>query len=363
MKKYLSAILALLLILGLAGCKEAQSTATVPTLLDPVGVHLDSAIVEKGDIYDIAFFEGQVVPYVQTLYFPTSVKLGEVSVQLGDTVEAGQILATADLTKTQSSIDKLEAEIAHEEKLAKFSDDKAQANIDIAKAELEILKRDGASAEEQNVKRIEIQQLQTSLKQTKQLREIEMSDMYAELDELKASLVDIDLVAPFSGTVVYINSGVETGDTVKEDKPMFVLADNSRTYVSAGGLRENLIKYAHRIYARVLDEDIDLRYLPENENPDLEEIYEATGEMMFAYEREEALETGLFAAVLLVDNYRENVLSIPVNAVYRDRTGDYVYKIVDGERVHCPVKVGTYTDTRVEIVEGLQEGDEVYVQN
>ena len=59
---------------------------------------------------------------------------------------------------------------------------------------------------------------------------------------------------------------------------------------------------------------------------------------------------------------KENVLTIPANALYRDEKGRYVYKIVDKQRVRCNVTIGITNEIKVEILEGLQEGDVVYVQ-
>ena len=55
-------------------------------------------------------------------------------------------------------------------------------------------------------------------------------------------------------------------------------------------------------------------------------------------------------------------MTVPFNALYRDEKGRYVYKIVDGERVRCNVTVGITNDVEAEILEGLREGDVVYVK-
>jgi len=55
-------------------------------------------------------------------------------------------------------------------------------------------------------------------------------------------------------------------------------------------------------------------------------------------------------------------LTIPVNALYKESSLRYVYKNVDGKKVKTEVTVGTITSTSVQITDGLQEGDMVYVQ-
>ena len=66
---------------------------------------------------------------------------------------------------------------------------------------------------------------------------------------------------------------------------------------------------------------------------------------------------------MVYQTYKEGVLTIPINALYRDGSGQYVYKQTDGARVRCNVKAGMTTDTKAEIVEGLEEGDMVYVKD
>ena len=362
MKKCISCLLVLLMLLSFAGCGEEPATATVPTLLEPVGVKMDTATVEYGSIYNVDYLEGQVIPFVQTLYFDAAGTLGEVNVKVGDSVKAGDVLATLDQSDVEDAIAELDAEIAHEERLAGYSDAKAEADIAIAEAELEILRRDGGTSEELFVKWLKIEQLKTNLRQTKELRKLSMDELYAEREELKKQLGTESLVAPFDGEVVYVYKKAETGTKVDGSVALFVIADNSRTYIDVEKMSEAGINEAYQIKARVLDQEVELVYLPEVENPELEEVYSVTKGKLFGYVAEEPLRTGEFAGVLLITGYKENVLTVPVNAILRDREGSYVYKIEDGRRVRCNVVIGLSSDAKIEIVDGLKEGDVVYVQ-
>ena len=65
----------------------------------------------------------------------------------------------------------------------------------------------------------------------------------------------------------------------------------------------------------------------------------------------------------MVKNYHPHVLSIPAGAVYQDSNGSYVYLMEDDVRVRRDVITGYTDNVYVEIAEGLQEGDRVYVKN
>ena len=75
------------------------------------------------------------------------------------------------------------------------------------------------------------------------------------------------------------------------------------------------------------------------------------------------LESGQYAAILVIKSYRENVMTVPVNALYKDGVNYYVYKEEEGQSVRCDVKTGVISSTKAEILEGLEEGDVVYVKD
>jgi multidrug efflux pump subunit AcrA (membrane-fusion protein) len=70
----------------------------------------------------------------------------------------------------------------------------------------------------------------------------------------------------------------------------------------------------------------------------------------------------MYAAVSLCCIYAEDVLAVPKKALYNDGGSYYVYQVVNGERVRRDVEIGVSTRLKVEITQGLREGDEIYVQ-
>jgi HlyD family secretion protein len=55
----------------------------------------------------------------------------------------------------------------------------------------------------------------------------------------------------------------------------------------------------------------------------------------------------------------ENALIIPKEALRHDASGDYVYTLKDAAISRCPVKTGISSVTRIQITEGLADGDPV----
>ena len=54
---------------------------------------------------------------------------------------------------------------------------------------------------------------------------------------------------------------------------------------------------------------------------------------------------------------------MPSGAVMNDSGGKYVYVDEDGSRVRRTVRAGVSTDGLVQIIEGLEEGEAVYVKD
>jgi len=76
------------------------------------------------------------------------------------------------------------------------------------------------------------------------------------------------------------------------------------------------------------------------------------------------LRSGDIIYIRMYNFHLEDVLRIPVNSVsYSHETGDYVYVMVNGRKEMRQVEVGAMrSSTMVEIISGLEEGDEIYVR-
>ena len=75
--------------------------------------------------------------------------------------------------------------------------------------------------------------------------------------------------------------------------------------------------------------------------------------------KEQRLRPGLFARVTVLLQLKEDALSVPEQAIVPQGDSQFVFKIVGGKAQMTKVVTGTRRDGRVEIVEGLDVGDEV----
>ena len=370
MKRKTALMTILFLLMGMTGCRmEAADSGKVPAeavpeLLEPVDVKMDVAKAQIGDIYRVSVYKGEVVPHTEELHFLVDGYLEKVYVTTGDLVQEGQVLAALSEEQLKRQIETLEEELDLLVRQGEFSDRLAEADIEIAREELAVIRESDDFVSDSRVKELEIQKLELELEQARQLRGLELEKVRNSLETLRKKVGKNEIVAPCSGRIVYVRE-IRKGDAIQGYTPVIYMADESRLSLRTDFISEAAVNSADRVYAKILDKEFEISYIP-YETSELVQMALAGEEIkaQFSVEaREGVLCAGQFGVVMLYQPYKKDVLTIPINALYRDGSGQYVYKQADGTRTRCNVKTGMTTDTKVEIVEGLEEGDLVYVKD
>lgn len=365
MKKRISLTALILLTTMLAGCM--QQPVETPVLLEPLGVQSDMAAAYIGEIYDIEQFESAVVPYVEELYFEVSGSVSSVNVYPGMMVEEGDVLIELDQTSLVEREEALRKNLEYVERDNAYSDAMAEIDIEILELELKELESKRADETQIALKKNEIEQKKAALRQARALREPEMEVMRRELETISENLNKNILRAPFSGRIAYGQQLVQ-GSWVTAYDPVIYLADDSRLSLSGEFISESKLNTAARLYARIGAQDYSITQIPIDQKEYITLVL--TGgtlttqfEIDGPAEHMDLLEAGQYAAVFVVSGLQSDVLLVPSGAVLRDATGRYVYVDEDGERVRRMVKTGKTTDGLVQITEGLEEGEVVYVKD
>jgi cobalt-zinc-cadmium efflux system membrane fusion protein len=176
----------------------------------------------------------------------------------------------------------------------------------------------------------------------------------------------IDLLAPADGLVT--ESEGHLGAPVEPDKTLMEILDLTTVWAvahvpqyQAALLKDGLTA---RIRIPALDtEEYESSFLRLGTD---EETHPSTVDAIFELPNPDAkLRPGMRAEVSLIASKRENVLSVPREALQGDRSNRFVF-IKDYELentfVRLPVTVGEISDDRVEIASGLFPGDEVVLR-
>lgn len=359
MKKRCLCLLLSVLLLVLTGCQKKN----VPDLMDPVGVRMDTAKVVRGDIFGTSVYHGEVVPLTEVQFFAEEGILGEILVKTGDTVKKGALLARLNVEKIREQAAALEQEIGKMTETGEFSDRIAQAKIAIAKEELAVLREQAeVSAEACAAKQLSIEKMQLDLQQAQELRALDLEYKRTRLAAIRAKMANTELYASVGGRVTYVTPK-KVGERLEARAAVVNIAVEEKLQISSEYIAEAYIDRADKVVARVGSGEVEVQYHPFSQETYVE--FALSGKQpksTFSFLEEVEATAGQYAAVLLISSYKEDVLTVPSNAVYRDGERDYVYKIEGESRVRCDVTVGVSTENKMEIIAGLKEGDEVYVK-
>lgn len=361
MKRQILLLLSLLVLLTSSACQKDRRV--IPELLDPVGVQMDLAQAKTDTIQSFRVYEGSIVPHVEQLQFETNGILKEVAVSLGEQVTKGQVLAVLSEDDLLRQIEDLEAELEQTKILGEFSDRMAEADIAIAKVEREKLLAWGTWEKPLALKELEIQKLEKALQQERELRALQVAQLQKKLDSLREQMGKNTLTAPCDGKIAYLDLPAN-GAAVQGYQTVICVTDETKLYLQTDFIPSAAINSFSRICCRIEDREYELTYLPYDVQEYLQQSFlgEKVKTRFLVQAPEGKLKIGQYAVVLATDRYKENVLTIPANALHSDSAGDYVYKVVDGSQIRCDVTVGIVTDLKAEITAGLQEGDLVHVK-
>lgn len=248
----------------------------------------------------------------------------------------------------------------------------AEAQLDLVKARLDALLRgpdpfDVADAE-RAVRRAEIELARTrqaAAPDPSLVRAVEVGRLAVE--EIEAQIVARRLYAPFSGEVAVINSG--PGLPIQAGEPVVTLVDRSALEIVAEAGLDAAREGAPRLST---GQSVEIRFsrypnqtftgtITQAPTPaELDGVASTTYHISFDSQGRE-LSIGDLAEARIVLGRKYDALWLPPEAVRTSRDRTSVTMRIDGEDKRVDVVVGITTADKVEIVSGLQEGDEVIV--
>lgn len=265
------------------------------------------------------------------VYAKASGDVTAVNVLAGDYVEAGQVIMTIDTEQVSSAENQLES---------------AEVSLNSAKSTLgrmQIL-YDGGDITQQ-----EYEQYQD------QYKSAQLNYESAKLNYDK-QLSYSSITAPISGRVESV--GVEVYDHINSNAELAVISGEGdkriTTYVS-----ERMVQHLSE------GDEIQVEKNGKTYTGHLTEISTIvdadTGlfKVKAELENTDEIATGSSVKIIMVTDKSENVMLVPVDAIYYSGGNAYVYVVKDGKTSMKPVTVGLYDTENAEIKEGLTDEDDV----
>jgi macrolide-specific efflux system membrane fusion protein len=334
-----------LALLLLAGCGTG-SEKSIPTPLPPLEVVQPAEYkVELGTVQRTLTFSGRVAPILsQPVFFQDDGVVTDVLVQQGAAVSEGDLIAHLDVANLQHQL--VTAELALE--AAELQTNQA----DLVAAEIAL-----SRAETEDDRRLAEAQLADARNQVK-ADELAVQLLREEVKRIQAEITRRQVVAPFDGVLLTVN--VRPGDKVAAFAPIVTIVDPSQLEVMAEVSPAVVIVLGVGQAVKVtlptsgLNFGSVIRQLPA--------AVGASGENQVRISLPETTNatSGELASVFVVLEERCDVLTLPPAAIrtFQGRTFVVVAE-PDGMRRRFDVRLGLQSETLVEIVEGVVEGQVV----
>ncbi|MEE9133328.1 MAG: efflux RND transporter periplasmic adaptor subunit [Gemmatimonadota bacterium] len=324
---------------------------------------LRTARVVRGEISIVLNETGTVEPVRQVVVKPAvSGVVQRLLVREGDQVAAGAVLAIVepDLSQARAVAGLVSAR------------DRARVGLDQAARDLEqgrsLSSRNLISQKELDDREAAYEQARLVLESAEeQLRIVEQSGVSSRVRSL-------NVVAPVAGVVIRL--GAEEGESVLAGTgtlgggtELVTIADLSSLVIEATVNEVDIGKVA-------LDQDVTIT-VDAYPNEEWEgrisfiapaaRVEQDTRVRVFEVEVEVAnpdtrLRPGMTANIDIRGERKDDVLTVPIEAVFRKDRRDIVYRLEEGQPVATPVELGLVDIARAEVVDGLAEGDQVSLE-
>jgi len=334
MKKKIISIVISLVIVATIGVVLARNKAKIDKAAKPEKTHSVIPVKVykvKTDSFNTAFnINGATAP-VKEVKIASEVqgKLVSLFIKNGDVVRAGQVVAILDASVYNVQLSSIEASIA-------------KAQLDLTRY-THLIELGGATAMQ------------------KESAELQMKSLGAEKKQVLEQISHMQIRAPFSGKVENVN--VELGSFVSYGTVLAQLIDNSSLKINIYLSEQEAFKIKKG--QPVIINSVVLSQPKNGKVNMISDKADAAGkfltEITFVNNDREQLKAGILADVYFPVESIKTALSVPASALIANANQSKVYVAVNNKVEERIIKTGIVTSSKVEIVDGLQAGEEVVV--
>jgi len=368
---------AAILALAVCGCGDkphepGDSQAEVRAVTVNPLQQAQTTSVGLGDVKKRDIYEGIISPYVEELCFPREGIFLEYRVKPGDTVSRGDVLAVTDVSDYREQAESLREQIDELTRNYTYEIATRDNSLRICELELEETYKLIALTEymQDNYTQLcinagslvsQMDRLELQKKHLTESYELELPYLEEQLADCQERLRSNVVKAPFDGVVIQLKPAV-SGDRVSRDTPMVVLGDTTRYLAVGDYVTRRDAEKAERIYVFLDGEEYEAEYIPMDPKAFSALIAEGlTPCSSFELFPQEPLEYGHMARIVVQRDSRRQVLVVPGLAVLQEGSRKYCYRKGPQGREKVYLETGLYDGLYYEVLGGLTEGDEVYI--
>ncbi|MCI5620201.1 MAG: biotin/lipoyl-binding protein [Lachnospiraceae bacterium] len=377
----------LVAVLLFSGCAK-NTLSDVPKLLEPAAANSAYRPVERGDIGDVEIGFGTVVPTDYCSFYDTNVKISEISVEVGDYVEKGDVVAYADIEEAQKTLTGLQQELTYENQTYELNCKIAEERIAKMTYEKQCLEAAQASGEEnspdtvqdsdeeetqesdtaQDAAQIEdlaaqIATAQEDLRYDGLLHQYRVGKLNESIGAQQAIITDGTLRATHSGYVTFTKN-IAKNSSAGASENIVIISDLEDPYIELSDVTVNSYSFS----------DYEVKYINiEGEAHAVTEIPYTSEELILAKAAGSypnvRLTCGDVGALTIGDTYPvyyrkksvQDVLIIGKDSLYEEDGHYFVYVKTKGdEKEKREITVGEEDTHYIEVTGGLSEGELVY---
>jgi len=356
-KRWTACTMLLMLTIGLASCGQNTPIAIAPPLHAPVAAQVDTALVTRGVVQTFDILHGVTRAQTEAVRAEFgSGRLGAIYAWPGDSVGQGQLIARLDTSLIENQIENLEASIQRSRASHRLQSEEMALRIEIMEASL----CDNPASRER------IEWLRLDLDHLQRRHNLDMAEAEVALRNLRADLGNMEIHAPFDGEIVFV---IDIGTWVNTNDPIVYIARPDEVFIEYVGMTMDTPWLRRGVRVQGIVDGVakyDLELIPTTIE---EQIY--YGHRGLALPIRFEIIPGSYAIppageLVFIHFYTawvDDVLRIPSNALFAGAMNEpFVYRFEEGRQVHVDVAVGIATETYTEILDGLDEGDEVFVR-
>lgn len=352
------------------------------------------ATVDRGTIESSVSASGKVAPaFEEVINSPISTRIVEVYRKAGDSVDVGTPLLRLDLQSTETELNKLldqsqmkqyeieQMKLNNNTRLSDLAMNVKVKAMAVSRMEVELrneryLDSLGSGTGDKvrqvelayNTGKLELEQLRQQLENERQVRdadlrvkELELNIHNKNLAEMRRTLSEAQVQSPRKATLTYINNQV--GQQIGAGEQIAIISDLSHFKVDgeiADSYGDRVIVGSHAI-VKIGREKLDGTV--SNVTP-----LSRNGVIAFSIQLDDdshaRLRSGLKTDVYVMCDVIEDVVRIANGSYYMGK-GDYDLFVVTGgdELVKRKVRLGDSNFEFVEVVSGLEPGDQVVVSD
>jgi multidrug efflux pump subunit AcrA (membrane-fusion protein) len=365
----LAAVLFILFILTACGAQPPLGHSQGPDLVTPVVGRTASAFVERGTVADVYLLPGMVRVESVPLFFEMSgMQFDTFHVYPGDTVHEGQLLATLYTPREREQLANQQAHIARLHRAHALAAEVWEIDYELMNLRYIAQLRNAAEtlseaamAEAQRLY-LEMDRARLTRAQEAEWQSVERADANARLLEIRENLRGTELLAPFDGLITYIPM-LPHGTPVDTNlRILYISPANAPQIVEHTGDTPPSRMRIERIIGEINGQPVDLTYMPTTQ---MEAAYNTLHNLprrtRFALPEGSDFPPGAPVRIFFYITYIPDTLRIPASTLVGRGAGAYVYRREDGHWIPVTPTFGARTPTFVEVLYGLQEGDELLV--